>query len=300
MKFIQTLILICFGSLMTFGQELDFEVSIEVPNNIKTDPTVFRSLEQDIREFINTTKFTEDDFQAGEKIKGKLQIIVTQEITNTSFLVDFSLSTSRPVFNTEYVSPMINFYDKGVSINYIPGQNIVRSEATYVDNLSSCLTYYANLSLGFDYDSFASFGGDKYFSAVREVFNNLPANIKNNDPTWINTGVNGRSKYWLIENILSPRLREFRQMSYEYHRLALDNMHIDGDRNRAILLSSLSNIEGLQQSYPNSYLLQLFSDTKYQEIVEIFKVADSGQRNKVRNLMTVTNIGKADRYDALK
>ncbi len=289
--------------VLSFGlikaQELDFSVSLQVPNNTNTDPSVFKSLEKDITEFINNNKWTEDEFQPSEKIKGKLQITITSA-KDLSFVADVSVQISRPVFNADYISPLLNYYDKGITFNYIQGQNLIKSDKTYLDNLSSTLTFYAYLALGFDYDSFELYGGEKYFSAARETYNNLPNGIKTSDEAWANKGINGRNKYWLIENILSPRLREFRQMFYEYHRSSLDNMYQDVDKNRAVMLSALSNIEGLHQSYPNSYLLQIFSDTKFQEIIEIFKPGDSGQRNKVRNLLTLTNQAKKDRFDELK
>jgi hypothetical protein len=292
-------LLLTVSSFNLFSQELNLTVSVKAPVNLKTDPAVYRTLEKDIYDFFYNTKFTEDDFQTNEKIKGKIQITITEELSNTQFLAEISIQTSRPVFNTDYVTPMMNYLDKGVTFNYIPGQPIQRSDKSYIDNLSSTLTFYAMMVLGFDYDSFELFGGDRYFNLARETFNNLPPSLKQ-DLSWTNQGVNGRSKYWLVENAQSPRLRSFRQLFYEYHRNAMDKFASESDKTRAIMLSSLSAIEDLHQSYPNSYLLQLFSDTKHQEIVEIFKAGDSGQRNKVRNLMSLTSLGNANRYDALK
>jgi hypothetical protein len=156
------------------------------------------------------------------------------------------------------------------------------------------------LILGFDYDSFQLYGGEDYFQLARETFNNLPNSLKRDDPSWSNQGVNGRSKYWIIENMLSPRVRPFRQILYEYHRVGLDNIYSDADKGRAVILSSLGLIEEVSQGYPNNYALQLFSDTKHNEIVEIFKPGDAGQRNKVRALMALSSQGNANRFDSLK
>jgi hypothetical protein len=282
-----------------FSQELNVAVSVKAPVNLKTDPAVYRSLEKDIYDFFNTNKFSEDEFQANEKIKGKIQINITEELSNTQFLAEVSIQMSRPVYNSDYTTPLLNYFDKGITISYIPGQPIQRSDKSYIDNLSSTMTFYAMMMLGFDYDSFELYGGEKYFSMARETFNNIPPGLKQ-DLSWSNQGVNGRSKYWLVENMQSPRLRGFRKLLFEYHRTAMDNFSTEPDKSRLVLMSALSEIEQMHSSYPNSYALQLFSDTKHQEIVEIFKVGDSNQRTKVRNVMSLTSLGNANRYDELK
>lgn len=288
----------CFQVLV--GQELKFQVKVVAPVNLKADPAIYRQLEVDVQDFFNKTKWTDHEYTEVEKIEGSVQITVTEELSSSSFLADITLKTSRPVYNTDYKSPMINLQDKTVTFTYLPGQPIQRSDRSFFDNLSSTLSFYAFITLGYDYDSFSLYGGEDYFQAARDVFVNLPNGTKRDDPSWSNVGVNGRSKYFLIENIQSPRLRPFRQVIYEYHRLAMDNMWQDAEKSRAVLLSSLGLIEDLNQSYPYSYFLQSFGDAKFNELVDIFKAADTGQKAKLRALMTLTSPSLASRYDALK
>ncbi len=305
LKSMLTIFCLCFV-LSISAQELDFIVTVKPPvqnaNNDKfnSDPLVYKQLEIDIRDFFNKSKWTDQDFLAKEKIKGTVLITILSELSVTSFQAEISIKTSRPVFNSDYETPILNFLDKEVKFNYQPGQAIQKSDKSFADNLSSTLSFYSLLALGFDYDSFELYGGEDFFNSAREVFNALPNNYKRDDSSWSNQGINGRSKYFLIENIQSPRLRPFRQIFYEYHRLALDNMWQDAEKNRAVLLSSLGIIEDLAQSYPNNYLLQVFNDTKNKEIVEIFKAGDNGQRTKVKALMTLTSLSNAHRFDELK
>jgi Domain of unknown function (DUF4835) len=300
------LLLFMFFALSTYAQELDFLVTVKPPvqtannNKYNADGLLYRALETDIKDFFNKTKWTDHDYLPKEKIKGTVLITILNETSANSFEAEISVKTSRPIYNSDYETPIINFLDKEVKFNYIQGQALQKSDKSFVDNLSSTLSFYALLTLGFDYDSFELYGGEEYFNSAREVFNALPNNYKRDDSSWSNQGLNGRSKYFVIENIQSPRLRPFRQIFYEYHRLALDNMWQDAEKNRAVLLSSLGIIEDLAQSYPNNYLLQLFNDAKSKEIVEIFKAGDSGQKTKVRALMTLTSLSNAHRFDELK
>ena len=299
-RIILPLIAIVFCLHPAQAQELKFDVKVVIPVNLKTDPSVYRQMETDVKDFFNKTRWTDHEYTEVEKIEGSVQITVTEELSSSTFLADITLKTSRPVYNSDYKTQMINIQDKSVTFTYLPGQPIQRSDRSFFDNLSSTLSFYAFLTLGYDYDSFSLYGGEDYFQAARDVFQNLPNGTKRDDPSWSNVGVNGRSKYFLIENIQSPRLRPFRQVIYEYHRLALDNMWQDAEKSRAVLLSSLGLIEDLNQAYPYSYFLQSFGDAKFNELVEIFKAADTGQKAKLRALMTLTSPSLASRYDALK
>ena len=284
----------------TFSQEFDMTVTVNMLNNSKTDKEVIRRLETDIFDFFNKTKFTEHEYKVEEKIKASITITINEELSNNAFSSEISIQASRPVYNSDYSTPILNYYDKGVVFSFFPGQIIQLSEKSFNDNLSSTLSFYAYLILGYDYDSFSLFGGEPYFQSAMSVFNNLPLGLKADDVTWTNRGINGRSKYFLLENMLHSKMRPFRQMFYEYHRLALDNMWNDVEKNRAIMLSSLGTITDLQSAYPNSFLLQVFGDTKHIEVVEIFKAADSGQKRKVKEVMVLTSPSLVNRYESLK
>lgn len=298
--FFSTLALVALTSFTLSAQEFDIEVKVNMPQSSKTDKEVIKKLESDISDFYNKTKFTQDEFKEEEKIKANITVTILEELGNNGFSAEISVQASRPVFNSDYQTPIFNYLDKGVTFGFFPGQVIQLSDKSFIDNLSSTLSFYAYMILGLDYDSYALFGGEDHLQTAFAIFNNLPAGIKSDDITWTNRGVNGRSKYFLIENILHPKLRQFRQMFYEYHRLAMDNMWEDAEKNRAVLLSSLGTLPDLHAEYPNSFLLQVFGDTKHIEVVEIFRGGDTGQKKKVREFMMLTSPSLVSRYEMLK
>jgi hypothetical protein len=298
-KIMITLLLVAITNSV-YAQEFDVEVTVNMPQSAKTEKEIIKKLETDVADFFNKTKFTSDEFKQEEKINAKITITIIEELNNNAFTSEISIQSSRPVYNSDYSTTALNYLDKGVTFGFFPGQVIQLSDKSFVDNLSYTLSFYAYIMLGFDYDSFSQFGGEEYFQTAFTIFNNLPSGLKSDDLSWTNRGVNGRSKYFLIENLLSPKLRQFRQMFYEYHRLSLDNMWEDAEKNRAAMLSSLGMITEFQTQYPNSFLLQVFGDTKYNEVIEIFRAADSGQKKKVKDLMTLTSPALASRYDSLK
>lgn len=115
------------------------------------------------------------------------------------------------------------------------------------------------------------------------------------DRDWIK-----RNRYWLIENLLNPRVKPYRQAVYDYHRRSLDDMYNDPDRSRAVMLSSITSIGDVNDNFPNSMILKMFSDTKRQEIVEVFDVASQGEKDKVYKIMTDIDPALSSEFKSLR
>jgi hypothetical protein len=286
-------------SYFGFGQEFNLNVRITSPNNTIVEDAVFNELERSIEQFYNGTKWTDDVFEDAEKIKGNINLTVTKETGPNEFTVDILFQTERPVYKSSYKTPMLNYLDRGINVNYQPGQIIEKSELTYNDNLSSILTFYAYIMLGMDYDSFEAFGGNDFFIKARDIMATLPPSLATS-AGWNNTGnVVGRNRYWMTENLLSPKMRVFRRLYYEYHRLGLDELYKDAARQRAVISSALTGFQDAINDYPSSMILQMFSDSKNQELVDIFSVADRGQKKKVYDIMIQCDPSRADNYKPL-
>lgn len=281
------------------AQELNVNVRVAAPNIVTADPTTFKNLEIAIREFYNNTKWTSDNYEPFEKIDANVQITILTELSSTSFEADIIVQSNRPVFKAEYKSPMVNLIDKGVKFTYNNFQPIEKSDNQFVDDLSSILTYYAYIILAFDYESFSPFGGEDYFKLAQETMQAIPTNIVNGNKGW-DQNAGDRNRYWLIENIFNPRMRNFRTAFYDYHRQGIDSMAEDADKSRALLLSSINKISEANRSYPNSMLLNLFVDTKGQELLEIFKVGDRNQKSKVYSTLTRIDPSNAGKYEVLR
>lgn len=290
--------ILAFLPSFVHGQELNLSVKVMVQTSFTVDPALFKDLEKDIRNFMNTTKWTDEEYQLHEKISGTMQITITSEPSPNVFQAELILQTSRPVYNSNYESPVLNIIDKNVMFNFTGIQPLLKTTNTFYDNISAILSYYAYVIIGFDDDSFSLYGGNLQFSKAQEIINSLPGNMVR-DEGWRNDLGSRRNRFWLIENLLDGRMRQFRQAFYDYHRMALDNMYNDPDRSRAVMLSALTAIGQANVEYPNTMLVQVFGDTKKDEIIEIFKMGDKGQKTKVTNIMVGMDAAKKDRYSVL-
>ncbi len=293
------LAIISIISFRSFAQELNIDVQVKAPRIVSTDPKVFESLENQISEFLNQTKWTEDEFEDFEKIEGNVNVTITEDINGSTFVADIFVQTIRPVFKSTYKTQVLNLVDNGVRFSYIENQPIENSTQNYFDPLSSVLTYYAYMIIAYDYDTFSSLGGDPYFTIAQNIVNGIPANTPNAPRDWGALG-NRRNKYWMVENMMNPRVRPMRQALYEYYIQSLDKMSEDIDKSKAIMVSSLSTIQQVHASYPNSSAVQMFADSKRKEIVEIFKGSSKGQQNKVYDIMVKIDPAQSSEYNALR
>ncbi len=297
MKQIFLLGLLIFTSSL-LAQELKIDVKVNAPKLKLADPRVFQTMERSVSEFMNNTKWTSDEFEAHERIEGSMLITITEEYSASSFVADIAIQGIRPVYNSNYTTLIFNRLDKDFKLEYEELQSIEVSKGIYIDDFSSVLSFYAYLMLGMDYDSFAPLGGEQYFQVAESVLNAVPQNSPNASGWSI--GGKKENRYWLMENLLNPRYRPYRQSMYEYHRLGLDVMADDADRGKAIMVSVLKEMDKVNESYPNSIVLRNFLDSKRDEIIEIFKGGSRGQKNTVYNLMARLDPAQMSTYAVIR
>lgn len=286
------------GTFTGFGQEVNFTVKVNVQKLQTADPRIFETLEQSVLEFLNSTKWTDDVFERNERINCNLLITLQEELSPTSFKADIAVQSSRPVYGSNYETALFNHIDREVVFTYEQFQPLQYSKNTFNDNLSSVLSFYVYVILGLDYDSFSLYGGEPYFLAAQDIVNTVPQGIAASSPGWRSTDGN-RNRFWIVENMLSPRIRPFREAMYAYHRLALDIMAQDVAKGRALLSESLENVLKTNQAYPNSMAIQMFINAKSQEIMEIFKLGSAQEKEQVVRVMSRIDAANTARYRAL-
>jgi len=111
---------ICAIFIYCFGTAQEFNVSVKVttPKLNLLDPKVFKTLESTISEFVNNTRWTDDDYEEHERIEGSLTLTILEEINPTTFSAEMRLQSVRPVFNSNYKTPLLNIVDSNIDFNY--------------------------------------------------------------------------------------------------------------------------------------------------------------------------------------
>ncbi|WP_426430753.1 DUF4835 family protein [Winogradskyella sp. HB-48] len=259
------LVLLAFlCSTVVFSQELNCTVNVIAQQTGNDNNVVFKTLEKQLNEFINNTKWTETNFSAEERINCSMVINVTG-YENDSFSATLQVSSSRPVFNSTYSSPVYNYNDKDFNFQYIEYQNLVFNPLQFESNLVSVLSFHVFMILGMDADSFALNGGDEYFAQAQTIAN---YSQQLNGQGWkLEDGL--QSRFALIDNLLSPTFKEIRTTMYNYHIQGMDVMAEDTKKGKSEIVSTISELQNIHRRRPNSYVLRVFFDAKSDEIMDV-------------------------------
>lgn len=282
-----------------FSQEMNFTVKINTAKLQTVDPKVFATLEKTIEEFLNSQKWTNDVYEQEERIECNLILTIQEELSASSFQADMAIQASRPIYGSSYKSPIFNHLDNSVRIDYEQYQPLVYSKTNYVDNLSSILSYYVYIILGLDYDSFSPLGGQKHFQQAQDILNAVPRSVQSTYGGW-DPAESNRNRYWLVENLLSPRVTLYRKAMYTYHRQGLDLLSSDLANGRGNIVFALEDLTDVNQAYPNCMILQVFNATKSTELLEIFTPAPLGEQQKVIQVMSRIDPSNASKYRRMK
>ena len=95
------------GTLGCFAQELNCRVQVIAPQISNVEGSIFESLEESIQEFMNGRRWTNEDFTFEERIECNMQITLSKAPSATSFEGSIQVQSSRPVFNSDYNTPML-------------------------------------------------------------------------------------------------------------------------------------------------------------------------------------------------
>ncbi|MEZ4982553.1 MAG: DUF4835 family protein [Saprospiraceae bacterium] len=299
MKYILTLFALSFLTFSSQAQELNVSININTPKLQTADPATFDIFKTSLVEFFTNTKWTEDYYEQEERIDVSIVITVTDEISIRDFKGNIAIQATRPIYGSDKATVIFNHQDNEFFFTYEQFQPIQFTPNTFNDNLTATLSFYAYVILGLDGDSFAPLGGEKHLQTAFEIMNQIPSSVTRNAKGW--RAVDGqRNRYWLIENLLTPRVQPLRQAWYDYHRLGLDQLASDQAVARVFMLKALEAISGVDKNYPNSMIIQVFSNTKSEEILQVFNSADPTSKNKVADIMSKIDPANAMKYRLLR
>ncbi|MBT28971.1 MAG: DUF4835 domain-containing protein [Thalassobius sp.] len=282
-KFRIVLSLFVFNAFIVSAQELQCNVEIN-SERVQTQQTqIFEDMQNAITEFMNTTKWTDDEYEENEKIKCNLLIILGSNSTVNTFEANVQIQSSRPVFGTDYETPLINFLDNKWGFAYTVSQPLIFAENTYNSELTSLLAFYAYIIIGLDYDSFEKQGGTPYFNIARNIAS--LAEQQGGGTGWTSLS-DTRDRYWVSENLNNAQFVDFRDAIYDYHRLGLDVFNEDPDGSREVIMGSLEKVAKVREVSPTSIMVNTFFDTKDSELVNIFSRGDMQLREQAIELLT--------------
>ncbi|PHQ29001.1 type IX secretion system protein PorD [Leeuwenhoekiella nanhaiensis] len=271
-------------SMLTWSlqaQELNCTVSINAEQTGQSNLQVFRTLQSEITEFMNRTSWTDLNVKQQERIDCSLAIIVSN-INSDFFTASIQVQSSRPVYNSTYNTPILNFNDRQFNFQYTEFQPLNYNANTFDSNLISVLAFYAYTIIGLDAASYELGAGEPYFEEAKQIVNTAQQQVSDGWSAQSGT----QSRYRLNQDLLSPNFREFFDAMYAYHRNGLDYMAQSDREAKQSIAISLSLFEQLYRNRPNNFLTRVFFDSKAEEIASIFS---GGPQVNISSLVSTLN-----------
>ncbi len=286
------------------AQELQARFTI-VANKVGTqvDKKIFQTLQTAVTNFLNNRKWTNDTYQSQEKIKCNFLLTIDDYTNNNVFKSTLTVQAARPVYNTSYESPIINFQDPSVQFKYVEFQpiefneNRIQGSDPLAANLTAVLAYYVNLILGMDYDSFSARGGDPYFQKAQFIVNNAP---ESGDISGWKAFEGLRNRFKLVQGFTDNRFNLMHDAIYAYYRTGFDNFYENETAGRTGVLNALNYLNTLNSENPGSMVLQFFFQGKSTELVKMFSKAEPDVKTRARDFLVKLDLTNASAYKELK
>lgn len=287
---------VLFVGMNAFSQELNCTVIVNAEQTGQTQISIFKTLEKSIQEFINKTNWTDKIFAAQERINCSM-VITVSEYDSDRFNATLQVQSSRPIYNSTYSSPVLNFNDKDFNFNYLEYENLTYNPSGTLDsNLIAVISYYVYMILGVDADTFKRNGGTEYYKEAKRIVDNAQGiSFKG----WKSTdGLQNR--FHLIDQILSPTYKEYRNVMYAYHRNGLDLMTQNTKLSKQRIGNIIKQMGTMHNRRPNSFIQRTFFDAKSDEIVDLFTSGPNVSITDLVNVLRRVSPTNASKWDEIK
>lgn len=286
-------ILLIFGGLSVYAQELNCKIQVNNEQITGTDKAVYENLKTVVQEYMNTTRFSNVQLSNSEKIDCSILFLFKVREGNTH-TCDFQIQSSRPVYGSNYTTSVLNFREQ-LTFEFQENQTLTFNETTISDNLTATLDFWAYIILGLDFDSFSKLGGSPFFQRAQEITSLAQGSMGDSWKAQVD------KNHWGWANVLSNENQpEMRLLSYQYHRLGLDVMFEKSEEARATIYAALEKLKAAKQFKPGSPLLSNFIETKADELINIYSKASPQEKQGVYDLLSSIYPASSNRLQGIK
>lgn len=275
------LILVLIPFTISFSQELNCTVTVNYEGLSVENRERLVDFKGVIESYMNTTQFTGQPWK-GLKIDCALTIFFTGAASETDYSAQVVVVSTRPVFRSTKQSPMLTISDPNWSFRYVQNQAMYANQSTF-DPITTFLDFYANLIIGYDWDTWAELGGTPYYN---KAFNLINLSIGSPYSKGWEQSSASYSRWGYCQDLLNDKYRPFREAFYVYHH-GVDEYQINKKDAQGRIVYFIATLEEMHKNVGlgNSVILKQFSDSKYGEIIELLR--DYPDRNIFERLKKI-------------
>ncbi len=296
------LIAVCISLLfvpVAFSQEIKCNITVntEQVTGGSVQLSGVESFERQVREFVNNRRWTTDKFKPNEQIEFNMLINFREALGNDVYKAEIQIQSVRPVYMSDYNTAVFSFKDNDVQFQFSQMSVLDFSiQNASQDNLTALLAWYIYMVIGYDYDTYSPSGGTKYFQIAKNI---VDQNQNSGFPGW-KSFEKTDNRYWVTENLLTPRFENIRKCMYTYHREGLDQMYANVEQGRKGITKALQYLEKVYLDVPNLVNVQLFFNAKTSEIISIYKEATPIEKKEIVELLDKIYPSNTTRWATIK
>ena len=267
-KVLITFSLLVLQAATLAAQELNAKVVVNHQQVNSTEQAIFDELQNKVQAFLNERNWTGLTFKELERIPCSFNITVNSyDQSDGSFKCSLLMSSTRPVYNSTYTTPLYSIKDGDFNFNFQQTDQLEYSGANNLSsNLVAMLAYYAHMIVGYDLDSMAPLGGTDVLHAAEDIVTYAQDLGYNGWKAFDD----GKNRFALLNDYLDGAMEPYRQMVYKYHREGLDHMADNPEEARKAITESLTMLDEARTAKNMCHLPQLFSEYKRDEVVNIY------------------------------
>jgi len=279
------------------GTELNCTVEVNSSKIQNVSKDVFNTLQQAIAEYINETKWTDAQFAVNEKIVCKMLLVVNKyDQAMGKMEGELTVQSQRPVYNSSYLTTLINFKDTKVDFIYQEGDQLVFNEQEMESNLTAILNFYAYIILAMDFDSFALNGGDPYYEKAANIVRMAQSS---GESGW-KAFEDPKNRSAVLSAFTDKSTSAIREITYNYHRQGLDQMVVSVDKGRKTITDQFELLKKVYDAQPMSVCLSMFKDAKMDELVNIYSKANQTEKDQVYEILNGIYPAEQERLNKIK
>ncbi|MCM1169240.1 MAG: DUF4835 family protein [Bacteroides sp.] len=298
-RFTHILLIVCCLSIglalqKASAQELDCRLSVVSTKITSGDKTVFDVLSKALNQFVNGRKWSNIPFQTQERIPCSMTIDIQEYNQGTGQMKAYlSVQLRRPCYKSTYTSTMLNIIDKDFSFRYMKNDPLEYNDNSIGTNLTATIAFYAYIILGNYMDSGYPRGGEVFF----ERANNIVMQAQSlSEQGWRASEKNDRNRYWIAENYNNGNYQAIHEVIYRYFRLGMDMMYDNPDQARVNILQAITQLNGLKRMRSSLACVQLFLESRADELVNIFQPAPQEECQKAVDLFVEVDPSNVAQY----
>lgn len=295
MRRVVQIVIILFAVIQLNAQELNCTITVNSDKIPGSNKQIFTTLQTSLNEFVNQKRWTSFNYKPQELINCNLTLTILEH-TGSDFRGHIQIQSSRPVYNSTYLTPVFNFKDDNLSFQYTEFEPLQFNENTFESNLVSVVSFYVYTILGMDADTFALNGGTDYFTKAQDIV----VQAQQSGYVGWNQNDGSRTRFTLVDNMLAPTYDMFRKAMFDYHFNGLDMMSKDKKTAKQSIFEAVKTLKTIYDARPNAFLLRIFMDSKADEIVDVFSDGPRFDTSKLKDDLLRISPLNASKWEAIK